>query len=348
VTLLSLSSSYFGKEITPSDSIFQIGDKLINRNILFGYNDSCFLPESYSSLDSILVFLEKNKNLCIEVGVHTDSRFSGVYSTCLSCIRSRVINSYLVSKGINANRITSKGYNDDQLIISDAEIKKLKTDAEKEEAHRLNRRLEFKITCVDFEVADVRSLDKIIGQYLEKNKDRFTSMGGYPVSYMKDRTIREARDFTRVNIGRNTDSRFVTEQVIFIDSLTQEIYEFDASKDSLILWQKFSNHSTPSNDIPPNGKYRFDMAFAEWQGQSMGEKVTVIINDENIKVIYEGDGQLTQSKISDVFEEGIIMKHKSGVWIIGKQPSDAQLDEIGGCTGGPTIIDFENKKYWTC
>lgn len=114
------------------------------------------------------------------------------------------------------------------------------------------------------------------------------------------------------------------------------------------LEQESSNHSTPSNEIPPNGKYRFDMAFAEWQGQSMGEKVTVIINDENITVIYEGDGQLTQSKKSDVFEEGIIMKHKSGVWIIGKQPSDAQLDEIGGCTGGPTIIDFENKKYWTC
>jgi hypothetical protein len=112
--------------------------------------------------------------------------------------------------------------------------------------------------------------------------------------------------------------------------------------------QENSFHSTTSNDIPPNGKYRFDMAFAEWQGQSMGEKVTVLINDLSIKVIYEGDGQLTQSKKGEVFEEGKIMKHKSGVWIIGKQPSDAQLDEIGGCTGGPTIIDFENKKYWTC
>lgn len=112
--------------------------------------------------------------------------------------------------------------------------------------------------------------------------------------------------------------------------------------------QENSIDSTTANDIPPNGKYRFDMAFAEWQGQSMGEKVTVIINDEYIKVIYEGDGQLTQSKKSDVFEEGIIMKHKSGVWIIGKHPSDTQLDEIGGCTGGPAIIDFKNKKYWTC
>jgi outer membrane protein OmpA-like peptidoglycan-associated protein len=150
VSLLGLSISSIGKEKTHNDTLFQIGDKLINRTILFGYNDSCFLSESYSSLDSIVVFLEKNENLCIEVGVHTDSRFSDVYSTCLSCIRSKVIKSYLVSKGINANRITSKGYNAEQLIISDLEIKKLKTEAEKEKAHRLNRRLEFTITCVDF------------------------------------------------------------------------------------------------------------------------------------------------------------------------------------------------------
>jgi hypothetical protein len=236
---LGLSFSSIGKEKTLNDTLFQIGDKLINRTILFGYNDSCFLSESYSSLDSIVVFLEKNENLCIEVGVHTDSRFSDVYSTCLSCIRSKVIKSYLVSKGINANRITSKGYNAEQLIISDLEIKKFWSGEKEEKAHQVNRRTEFKVTCVNFEVADidVNNLDKIIGQYIEKNRDHFPTVGGYPVSYMKAEVKRDTRGFTRVNIGHNTESRFVTDQVIFIDSLTQEIYEFDAVNDSLILWK---------------------------------------------------------------------------------------------------------------
>lgn len=103
-----------------------------------------------------------------------------------------------------------------------------------------------------------------------------------------------------------------------------------------------------SNEIPSNGKYRFDIAFAEWQGKSMGEKVTVVINDKSIKVIYEGDGKLTQIKKGDIIDEGKLMKHKTGVWIIGKHPSDAQLDEIGGCTGGPAVIDFKDNKYWFC
>ena len=109
-----------------------------------------------------------------------------------------------------------------------------------------------------------------------------------------------------------------------------------------------SNKNDSSNFILSNGTYRFALAFAEWQGKSMGEKVTVIINRDSIKVIYEGDGHLTLTKKGEIMDEGMIMKHKSGEWIIGKDDSDKNIDEIGGCTGGPAIIDFKNKKYWIC
>lgn len=102
------------------------------------------------------------------------------------------------------------------------------------------------------------------------------------------------------------------------------------------------------NEIPPNGKYRYDIAFAEWQGKSMGEKLTVIIKGDSIRVVYEGDGNLSLAKKGQIINQGQIMKHKSGVWIIGTHESDKELDEIGGCTGGPAIIDFRNKKYWMC
>ncbi len=99
--------------------------------------------------------------------------------------------------------------------------------------------------------------------------------------------------------------------------------------------------------FPADGVYRFDMSFAEKKGQSMGEKVTVIIKGESIKLVYEGDGNLKVAK-GTVLEEGILMKHKSGVWIIGHDKKDALLDQIGGCSGGLSVIDFKNKKYLTC
>ena len=102
------------------------------------------------------------------------------------------------------------------------------------------------------------------------------------------------------------------------------------------------------NEIPDDGKYRYDIAFAEWNGISMGEKVTVIIKGDTIQIVYDGDGHLTNAKKGDILNSGIIRKHKSGVWIIAQSEEDIYLDEIGGCTDGPSVIDFEQMKYWLC
>jgi hypothetical protein len=130
------------------------------------------------------------------------------------------------------------------------------------------------------------------------------------------------------------------ESAEYIDTIPKMALQTDRNE--------IKNSENESNEILPNGKYRFDIAFAEWEGKSMGEKVTVVIDGDSIKVIYEGDGKLTLTKKGEILDQGKIMKHKSGVWIIGNISTDIQLDEIGGCTGGPAIIDFKNKKYWMC
>lgn len=138
-----------------------------------------------------------------------------------------------------------------------------------------------------------------------------------------------------------------------IDDIQEEITQTSDTVEELITTNsdqiiEYSEYKSESNEIPPNGKYRFDIAFAEWQGKSMGETVTVIIKDGLIKVIYEGDGQLTLTEKGEVIDQGQLIKHKSGDWVISNNPKDKDLDEIGGCTDGPAIIDFKNKKYWMC
>jgi hypothetical protein len=99
---------------------------------------------------------------------------------------------------------------------------------------------------------------------------------------------------------------------------------------------------------PKNGTYTYKIAFAEWSGKSLGATCTVIIKGDSIKVIHNGKPGLTGNK-GDIFDEGIIMKHKkTGKWIIGHSPKDINAKEIGGCEDGPTIIDFKNKKWWSC
>ncbi len=106
--------------------------------------------------------------------------------------------------------------------------------------------------------------------------------------------------------------------------------------------------NSKSDNIPTDGKYRYDVAFAEWGGKSMGEKVTVIIKEGTIKIIYEGDGQMILKAKGEIIDEGKILKHKSGVWIIGTDGKDVNTEEVGGCSDGPRIIDFEKMKFWMC
>lgn len=189
--------------------------------------------------------------------------------------------------------------------------------------------------------------DDFIIDYLEYNSERLTEVDGYPISYIKETTTRQGRKYAMVKIGHSFEHRYVTDQWIFIDSLSKDIYEYDLPNDSLIPWSKFSHINSDKNEIPPNGTYQFDVAFAEWQGKSMGVKLTIIINGDSAKVVYEGHGALT-AELGEVIDEGIIMKHKSGQWIIGTDPKDKELEEVGGCTGRPAIIDFKEEKYWMC
>ncbi len=187
-----------------------------------------------------------------------------------------------------------------------------------------------------------------INHYMESHIDRWNLAEGVPVAYIQATEIRNQRNYCVVKIGYDTKLRFVTTQMIYIDSITKAVFEYDNLNDSLIPWPQNASKDNVDNEIPANGTYQFDVAFAEWQGKSMGEKVKLVIKNKSIKVIYNGGGNLSNTKKGDVIAEGKIMKHKTGVWIIGKQPSDAQLDEIGGCTDGPPIIDFKEKKFWMC
>ena len=99
---------------------------------------------------------------------------------------------------------------------------------------------------------------------------------------------------------------------------------------------------------PKDGTYTYAIAFAEWNGKSLGATCTVIIKGDSIKVIHNGKGNLTGKK-GDILDQGIIIRHtKTGKWIIGHSNKDKDAKEIGGCSDGPSIIDFKRKKFWSC
>lgn len=102
------------------------------------------------SLEFLFNTLTENPTIVIELAAHTDSRDSDKRNQILSENRAKSCVNYLVSRGIDPERLKPVGYGESRLRISDAEIAKMKTKEEQEAAHQMNRRTEFRVLSFDF------------------------------------------------------------------------------------------------------------------------------------------------------------------------------------------------------
>ncbi len=112
-------------------------------NVFFDLNKSTLRKESFVELNKLVEFLESNPKVKIEIGGHTDSR--GSNNKELSTARAKSVYDYVISKGIDASRLSYNGYGETKPVYSDEYINGLITEKEKEAAHQANRRTEYKI-----------------------------------------------------------------------------------------------------------------------------------------------------------------------------------------------------------
>ncbi len=113
----------------------EIGSVVRLNNVFFDFDKWSLRPESFVELDRVVKLLKENPAIEIEMSAHTDSRGSDEYNLRLSDNRARSVMEYILSKGINSNRIISHGYGETKPIAP----------GNSEENHQLNRRCEFTI-----------------------------------------------------------------------------------------------------------------------------------------------------------------------------------------------------------
>jgi len=87
-------------------------------NVNFAFDKAELTQDSFRILDDAVATLNRHKNVKIEVAGHTDSVGTDNYNLDLSDRRAAVVRDYLISKGINADRMTSAGYGESRPIAS--------------------------------------------------------------------------------------------------------------------------------------------------------------------------------------------------------------------------------------
>lgn len=109
--------------------------QIVGIKILFDFAKTILRSESYSELDKVVRVMKQNPGMEIELSAHTDKIGGYSKNLALSNDRAKSVREYLLSKGVEGRRITSKGYGETKPIA----------DNNTEEGRQQNRRAEFRI-----------------------------------------------------------------------------------------------------------------------------------------------------------------------------------------------------------
>lgn len=105
---------------------------------------------SADSLNYLYDLLVRNPTFVIQLESHTDTRGGVDYNQKLSQRRAETCVNYLISRGIDTERMKPVGMGENAPLIPDSDLNKLATEEEKELAHQKNRRTVFRILSYDF------------------------------------------------------------------------------------------------------------------------------------------------------------------------------------------------------
>lgn len=111
------------------------GQSIRLNNIFFEFAKYDLLEDSYSELNRVVEFMQKNPSIKIQIAGHTDNVGTKTFNNLLSERRAKAVAEYLISKGIEKNRIKTIGFGMEKPIASN----------DTDEGRQLNRRVEFTI-----------------------------------------------------------------------------------------------------------------------------------------------------------------------------------------------------------
>ncbi|MBK7555296.1 MAG: OmpA family protein [Flavobacteriales bacterium] len=96
------------------------GQTIALRNIFFNTASAALLPESNAELSKLKRLLDTNVSLKVEVGGHTDNAGDDASNQRLSEQRANAVRDHLITAGIDAARITAKGYGETKPVADNA------------------------------------------------------------------------------------------------------------------------------------------------------------------------------------------------------------------------------------
>lgn len=141
------------------------------RNVFYDFDKATILPSSFPALEKLTDLLRKNPSIAIELSSHCDYRGTAEYNEKLSQRRAESVVNYLITHGIQKERVVARGYGKKRPkvitkkfaemypflhagdTLTQAYINKL-TKSQQDSCNALNRRTEFSVLSTKFGLFD--------------------------------------------------------------------------------------------------------------------------------------------------------------------------------------------------
>lgn len=134
----------------PLIPINDLGKEISLKNVFFDLDSYNLRTKSYVELDNLVAHLKANPKMKIQLQGHTDAQGDDAHNLELSKNRAKAVMDYLISKGIDKERLSSEGYGETKpamgvdkegnpVELTEEYINTL-TPAEQKAAHQENRR----------------------------------------------------------------------------------------------------------------------------------------------------------------------------------------------------------------
>ncbi|MBL0741186.1 OmpA family protein [Chryseolinea lacunae] len=114
----------------------EVGSKVVLKNIFFDIGKSDLKTESVAEVENIRELMITNPNLKVQINGHTDNSGNAASNKALSLKRASSVVTYLASHGIDASRVSAKGYGSERPIVS---------NDDEQGGREINRRTEIEI-----------------------------------------------------------------------------------------------------------------------------------------------------------------------------------------------------------
>ena len=114
----------------------EVGSKVVLRNIFFDVGKAELKNQSIAEIEKITQLLVVNPTLKVQINGHTDNTGNAVSNKELSLKRANAVVAYLISQGVDSQRVSAKGYGSERPIVS---------NDDEDEGREINRRTEIEI-----------------------------------------------------------------------------------------------------------------------------------------------------------------------------------------------------------